>query len=270
MPYLHLPVQSGSDRILKAMNRSHSTESYLRTIEKMRRARPDIAVSGDFIVGFPGESEADFEATLQIVDAVGYAAAYSFKYSARPGTPAASMEGQIALELMDERLQRLQQRITRHSLAFNRSKVGTETNILVERKGRRPGQMIGKSPWLQSVHVETEAAPGDDDRRGPGRRRPQQHDRGRSRAGRRLMARRDLAVPANEGGRARLELEFEQPYLLGPLFGDYDRHLITIENRLGVHIAARGNKVQIEGEPDSAARARDVLHGTLQPTRPGP
>ncbi len=160
MPYLHLPVQSGSDRMLKAMNRSHSTDSYLRTIEKMRGARPDIALSGDFIVGFPGESETDFEATLQIVDAVGYASAYSFKYSARPGTPAASMEGQIALELMDERLQRLQQRITQHSLAFNRSKIGTATSILIERTGRRPGQMIGKSPWLQSVHVEAGAAAG--------------------------------------------------------------------------------------------------------------
>src|SRR5215212_395804 len=107
MPYLHLPVQSGSDRILKAMNRSHSTESYLRTIEQVRAARADIAISGDFIVGFPGETEADFEATLAIVDAVRYAAAYSFKYSARPGTPAAAMEDQIAPQVMEERLQRL-------------------------------------------------------------------------------------------------------------------------------------------------------------------
>ncbi len=160
MPYLHLPVQSGSDRILKAMNRSHSVDSYLRTIEKMRAARPDIAVSGDFIVGFPGETEEDFEATLKIVDAVGYASAYSFKYSARPGTPAATMEDQIAREVMDERLQRLQQRITRQSLAFNRSRLGSETNILIDRKGRYPGQMIGKSPWLQSVHLETDVQPG--------------------------------------------------------------------------------------------------------------
>jgi tRNA-2-methylthio-N6-dimethylallyladenosine synthase len=160
MPYLHLPVQSGSDRILKAMNRSHSVDSYLRTIEKMRAARPDIALSGDFIVGFPGETEDDFDATLKIVDAVGYASAYSFKYSARPGTPAATMEGQIAREVMDERLQRLQDRINFHQLAFNRSKMGTDTTILIERKGRHPGQMIGKSPWLQSAHVETDAAPG--------------------------------------------------------------------------------------------------------------
>jgi tRNA-2-methylthio-N6-dimethylallyladenosine synthase len=160
MPYLHLPVQSGSNRVLKAMNRSHTVESYLATIEKMRAARPDIALSGDFIVGFPGETEEDFQATLKIVDAVGYASAYSFKYSARPGTPAAVMEGQIKREIMDDRLQRLQERINAHSLAFNRSKVGSDTKILIERKGRHAGQMIGKSPWLQSVHVDTDAQPG--------------------------------------------------------------------------------------------------------------
>jgi tRNA-2-methylthio-N6-dimethylallyladenosine synthase len=161
MPYLHLPVQSGSNRVLRAMNRSHTVETYLATIEKMRAARADIALSGDFIVGFPGETEDDFEATLQIVDAVRYASAYSFKYSARPGTPAAVMEDQIPREIMDDRLQRLQARINAHSLAFNTSKVGSHTEILIERKGRHPGQMIGKSPWLQSVHVETAAQPGD-------------------------------------------------------------------------------------------------------------
>ena len=161
MPYLHLPVQSGSDRILKAMNRSHSTESYLQTIEKVRAARPDIALSGDFIVGFPGETEEDFEATLGIVDATRYAAAYSFKYSARPGTPAASMDEQVAPEIADERLKRLHARIAAHSEAFNRACVGRDTDILVERAGRRDGQMIGRSPWLQSVHVETAAGPGE-------------------------------------------------------------------------------------------------------------
>jgi len=161
MPYLHLPVQSGSNRILKAMNRSHSAETYLAILEKVRAARPDIALSGDFIVGFPGETDEDFEATLQIVDAVGYAAAYSFKYSARPGTPAATMEGQIPREIMDERLQRLQERINGHQLAFNRSTVGLDTQVLIERRGKHPGQMIGRSPWLQSVHVETDAKPGD-------------------------------------------------------------------------------------------------------------
>ncbi len=161
MPYLHLPVQSGSDRILKAMNRSHSVESYMRTIEKMRLARPDIAISGDFIVGFPGESDEDFNATLSIIDSVRYASAYSFKYSARPGTPAALMEGAVAPEVMDERLQRLQARLTEHSLAFNRATIGKRLKILVDRRGRLPGQMIGKSPWLQSVFAETDAAIGD-------------------------------------------------------------------------------------------------------------
>ncbi len=160
MPYLHLPVQSGSDAMLKAMNRSHSVESYLRTIDKARAARPDIAISGDFIVGFPGETEADFEATLQIVDAVRYASAYSFKFSARPGTPAANMEDQIAPEIMDERLQRLHARIATQQMAFNRSTIGRDTAILVERTGRRPGQVIGRTPWLQSVHVEAAAERG--------------------------------------------------------------------------------------------------------------
>jgi len=161
MPYLHLPVQSGSDPILRAMNRSHSVDSYLRTIEKMRAARPDIAISGDFIVGFPGETDEDFTATLSIVDAVRYASAYSFKYSARPGTPAALMEGAVAPEVMDDRLQRLQARLAEHSLAFNRATIGKDLAILVDRTGRLPGQMIGKSPWLQSVFVETDAAIGD-------------------------------------------------------------------------------------------------------------
>ncbi|MEO8142532.1 MAG: tRNA (N6-isopentenyl adenosine(37)-C2)-methylthiotransferase MiaB [Sphingomicrobium sp.] len=161
MPYLHLPVQSGSDRILKAMNRSHSVDSYLRTIEKMRVVRPDIAISGDFIVGFPGESDEDFTDTLAIVDAVGYASAYSFKYSPRPGTPAATMEGAVDPQVMDERLQRLQSRLAEHSLAFNHAAIGRDTRILVDRKGRLPGQMIGKSPWLQSIFVTTDAVIGD-------------------------------------------------------------------------------------------------------------
>jgi len=161
MPYLHLPVQSGSNRILKAMNRSHTVETYLATLEKMRAARPDVALSGDFIVGFPGETEENFEATLNIVDAVRYASAYSFKYSARPGTPAATMEDQIPREIMDDRLQRLQARIDEHQFAFNRSRTGVDTQVLIERKGRHEGQMIGRSPWLQSVHVDTDAKPGE-------------------------------------------------------------------------------------------------------------
>jgi tRNA-2-methylthio-N6-dimethylallyladenosine synthase len=162
MPYLHLPVQSGSNRVLKAMNRSHDTASYIRTLEKVRAARPDIALSGDFIVGFPGETEAEFEETLQLIDEVRYAAAYSFKYSPRPGTPAATMEDQfIPREVMEDRLKRLQERVAVHQLAFNRATTGRNTRLLLERKGRRAGQMIGRSPWLQSVHVETDAPAGE-------------------------------------------------------------------------------------------------------------
>ncbi len=161
MPYLHLPVQAGSDRILKAMNRSHTAASYVSIIERVRAVRPDIAISGDFIVGFPGETEEDFEATLSIIDEVRYAAAYSFKYSPRPGTPAASMPDQVPPQVMDERLQRLQARLAVHSLAFNQATVGKATRILIDRKGRLPGQMIGKTPWLQSVFVETDAAIGE-------------------------------------------------------------------------------------------------------------
>jgi tRNA-2-methylthio-N6-dimethylallyladenosine synthase len=161
MPYLHLPVQSGNNRILKAMNRQHTAEHYLRILEQVRAARPDIALSGDFIVGFPGETEAEFEDTLKIVDEVGYAACFSFKYSPRPGTPAATMGGQIAPEVMDERLQRLQARIAQHQLAFNQASVGKTCTVLVERTGRRAGQWLGKSPWLQSVWFEAPAAIGD-------------------------------------------------------------------------------------------------------------
>ncbi|BBF70417.1 tRNA (N6-isopentenyl adenosine(37)-C2)-methylthiotransferase MiaB [Sphingomonas bisphenolicum] len=153
MPFLHLPVQSGNDRILKAMNRSHSVDSYLRIIDRVRAVRPDIAVSGDFIVGFPGETDAEFEDTLRIVDQVGYAQCYSFKYSPRPGTPAADMDHQISAAVMDERLARLQAAINRHQVDFNAATIGRSTDILLERKGRYPGQLIGKTPWLQSVHV---------------------------------------------------------------------------------------------------------------------
>lgn len=161
MPYLHLPVQSGNDRVLKAMNRAHTVEHYLRILEQVRSVRPDIALSGDFIVGFPGETEAEFEDTLRIVDEVRYAHAFSFKYSPRPGTPAATMDGQIAPEIMDERLQRLQSRIADHQFAFNEASVGKICTILIERKGRRSGQWIGKSPWLQSVWLEAPVALGD-------------------------------------------------------------------------------------------------------------
>lgn len=161
MPFLHLPVQSGNDRVLKAMNRSHSAQSYLDLIARVRAVRPDIALSGDFIVGFPGETEAEFADTLSLIDAVGYAQAYSFKYSPRPGTPAAAMDGQIGAEVMDERLQRLQAHINRDQLRFNQRSVGQRCTVLVERRGRQPGQWLGKSPWLQSVHFTDQAQIGD-------------------------------------------------------------------------------------------------------------
>ncbi len=152
MPFLHLPVQSGNDRVLRAMNRSHTADSYLRIIERVRQARPDIAISGDFIVGFPGESDAEFEDTLKIVEQVRYAQCYSFKYSPRPGTPAADMDGQIPMDVMDDRLARLQALLNRQQAEFNAATVGRRTDILLERQGRYPGQLIGKSPWLQSVY----------------------------------------------------------------------------------------------------------------------
>ena len=160
MPFFHLPVQSGSDRVLKAMNRSHTVESYLRLLERVRAVRPDIALSGDFIVGFPGETEAEFQDTLNLIETVGYAQAFSFMFSARPGTPAATMDSQVPNDVMEERLQRLQAALQRTSLAFNQASVGKRCTVLVERKGRREGQWLGKSPWLQSVHFTGDVARG--------------------------------------------------------------------------------------------------------------
>jgi tRNA-2-methylthio-N6-dimethylallyladenosine synthase len=161
MPMLHLPVQSGSDRVLKAMNRSHSVESYLAVLDRVRAARPDIALSGDFIVGFPGETEAEFAATLRLIEQVCYAQCFSFKYSPRPGTPAATMDNQILPAVMDERLQRLQAAVNAGQLAFNQASAGSRTTVLVERKGKFAGQWLGKSPYLQSVHFTGTAAIGD-------------------------------------------------------------------------------------------------------------
>jgi tRNA-2-methylthio-N6-dimethylallyladenosine synthase len=162
MPFLHLPVQAGSDRVLKAMNRSHTRDSYLRILDRVRAARSDIALSGDFIVGFPGESEAEFADTLSLVDAVGYAQCFSFKYSPRPGTPAAEMtDGFVVPEVMDDRLQRLQAALNRDQAAFNACTLGKTCTVLIERKGKLPGQMLGKSPWLQSVHLTSDARIGD-------------------------------------------------------------------------------------------------------------
>lgn len=154
MPYLHLPVQSGSDRILAAMNRQHTADDYLRIVGKLRHARPDLALSSDFIVGFPGETDADFAATLRLINDVGYAGAYSFKYSARPGTPAAEMEYQLPGNVSDERLAGLQQLLGEQEAAFHRTKLHAEFPVLFEKPGRKPGQVAGRSPWMQAVVVE--------------------------------------------------------------------------------------------------------------------
>lgn len=154
MPYLHLPVQSGSDRVLKFMNRHHTAASYLEIIEKLRSYRPDVALSGDFIVGHPGESEEDFEQTLDLVQKAQYASAYSFKYSPRPGTPAAIDERQVPETVKAERLNRLQSLLMQQQLTFNQSKIGTIQEVLLDRQGRREGQLLGKSEYMQSVFIE--------------------------------------------------------------------------------------------------------------------
>ena len=153
MPYLHLPVQAGSDKILKAMNRSHTAQEYLDIIAKVREARPDIAISGDMIVGFPGETDEDFEATMDIVRKTNYAQCYSFKYSMRPGTPGAEMDDQVDEAVKNERLARLQALLNEQQLQFNKQCVGKTIEVLLEKPGRNPQQLIGRSPWLQSVVV---------------------------------------------------------------------------------------------------------------------
>jgi tRNA-2-methylthio-N6-dimethylallyladenosine synthase len=163
MPYLHLPVQSGSDRILKAMNRKHTAEEYLRLIERIRAARPDLHLSGDFIVGFPGETDADFEDTLTITREAGYGTAFSFKYSPRPGTPAAEKTAKMVdPDVASERLQRLQDQINAQQRALQDAMVGREVSVLFEKPGRLDGQMVGKSEYLHAVHVSgADVAPGD-------------------------------------------------------------------------------------------------------------
>jgi tRNA-2-methylthio-N6-dimethylallyladenosine synthase len=156
MPHLHLPVQSGSDRILSAMNRRHTRAHYLGTIERLRAARPDMAFSSDFIVGFPGETEEDFGATLSLIEEVRFAGAFSFKYSARPGTPAADMADQVPEDVKHERLQRLQGALDRQQAAFNANCLGRSFEVLFERGGRYPGQIVGRSPYLQTVQVQSD------------------------------------------------------------------------------------------------------------------
>lgn len=157
MPYLHLPVQSGSNRILAAMNRKHTAEDYLRIVEKVRAARPDIALSTDMIVGFPGETDRDFEDTLDLVKTVGFAQSYSFKYSSRPGTPAANMEDQIPDGVASDRLTRLQYLLNHQQERFNAQTVGQTIPVLFERLGRNGGILVGRSPYLQLVQAEADA-----------------------------------------------------------------------------------------------------------------
>ena len=154
MPYLHLPIQSGSGRVLKAMNRGHTTADYLQLIERIRAAQPRMALTSDFIVGFPGETDQEFEDTMQLVRNVNYAGAFSFKYSPRPGTPAATREDQVPEDVKNERLARLQSLVTSQQAAFNQSCVGQTLTVLLEKPGRQKGQLIGRSPYLQSVHLD--------------------------------------------------------------------------------------------------------------------
>ncbi|MGI9400089.1 MAG: tRNA (N6-isopentenyl adenosine(37)-C2)-methylthiotransferase MiaB [Rhizobiaceae bacterium] len=157
MPYLHLPVQAGSNRILKAMNRHHDRALYFDIVKKIRKACPDIALSGDFIVGFPGESDAEFEETLDLIRNIGYAQAFSFKYSARPGTPGADIPEQIDEAVKSERLARLQELLNKQQSDFNSGCIGKEVNLLIEKPGRKPDQVVGRSPWLQSVIIDAKA-----------------------------------------------------------------------------------------------------------------
>lgn len=158
MPYLHLPFQAGSDHILSKMNRRHTAGDYRRVIDKLRAARPDIALSTDIIVGFPGETDADFEATMQLVREIGFASAFSFKYSSRPGTPAAEMDGQVPDDVKIKRLHVLQELLGSQQRAFNESLAGRTLPVLFESAGRKPGQVTGRSPYLQPVHVEAPEA----------------------------------------------------------------------------------------------------------------
>jgi tRNA-2-methylthio-N6-dimethylallyladenosine synthase len=158
MPYFHLPVQSGSDRILRAMNRKHTAAEYEDIIARLRAARPDLAISGDMIVGFPGETDADFEATMALVERVNYASCFSFKYSRRPGTPGAALPGQVDEAVKTERLARLQARLDAQQIAFNEARVGEVLPVLFEKPARKPGQLHGRSPYLQAVHVEAPEA----------------------------------------------------------------------------------------------------------------
>ena len=156
MPYVHLPVQAGSNAVLKAMNRQYTAEEYLDIVRRFRDVRPDIAISSDFIVGFPGETDEDFEATMRLVEQVGYASSFSFKYSARPGTPASLMKNQVPESVKSERLTRLQELLLSQQKAFNVGTVGKQLPVLLAEKGRKKGQLLGYTPYLQPTHVDVD------------------------------------------------------------------------------------------------------------------
>jgi tRNA-2-methylthio-N6-dimethylallyladenosine synthase len=238
MPRLHLPAQSGSDRVLEAMNRRYRADDYRRVVERLRGARPDLALSSDFIVGFPGETDADFAATLALVTEIGFAPSFSFKYSARPGTPAAAARNAVPEPVKADRLAALQQLLNAHAEAFHHRALGARFPVLIDRPGRHPGQMAGRSPWLHAVHL---AAPA-------------------STQGRVL----DVVIETaetNGGGReaAPMVLTFDDNSLLPRLFGEHDEHLARIENGFGVALTSRGNRVAINGSPWAAEAARGVL-----------
>jgi tRNA-2-methylthio-N6-dimethylallyladenosine synthase len=153
VPFLHLPVQSGSDKILRAMSRGHDRGDYLLLVDKLKKARPDLMLSSDFIVGFPGETEEDFADSLSLINEVGFIQTYSFKYSPRPGTPAANLDNQLPEEVKVERLTRIQAELEKVQSAFNRSCIGRSFSVLLDRQGRKDGQLLGRSPYMQPVHV---------------------------------------------------------------------------------------------------------------------
>ena len=157
MPYLHLPLQSGSDKILKAMNRRHTAGEYLETVGKLKEANPELGFSSDFIVGFPGETDEDFAATLDMVDRIGYIQAYSFKYSRRAGTPAAVYPGQVPEKIKAERLNVLQEKLFSRQLNFNKECIGKIMPVLFESKGKKKGQLFGRTPYMQNLHAEAPA-----------------------------------------------------------------------------------------------------------------
>ncbi len=271
MPFLHLPVQSGSDAVLEAMNRRYSADDYRRLVDALRAARPDLALSSDFIVGFPGESDADFAATMQLVEEIGFAQAYSFKYSARPGTPASALRRQVPEAVKSARLQQLQERLEAQAAAFNAACVGATLPVLLERPGRHPGQLVGRTPYLQAVHVDGEGlaigdlvAGGDHALQSaqPGRRRRADGDH------REGATRLSTLAPLPDLRGSSHRMHFDDNAACAVLFGQHHLNLARIEQKLPVSIVTRGNEVFIQGESEGevkvAAAVLQDLYGQLK------